>query len=442
MLERLFPELHGFGVKWGLEKTRRLLRAAGDPLSTYQVIHIGGTNGKGSVSAMIASVLRAAGHRVGLYTSPHLTRFNERFQVDGRPLADDVLVAAADRLRAAVTRVEPTFFEATTAVGLTAFAEAAVDVAVVEVGLGGRLDATNVVRPLVSVLTNVGMDHMQFLGTELTGIAAEKAGIAKRGVPLVTAVSQPELRAIVRERARAQGAPLVEVTASELGAVILEPERTSTEVRLEGQSAPVRLSVPLAGPHQALNLLLATRALERLPDPFRPNTDVLQAGLASAHWPGRLQRIERAGCTWLFDVAHNVPGVESMIRGIRALEMEPPLLGLVGILSDKQWGEMTLALANHLDALILTDPPSAPRARSWDPHAAARRLRAKGFAGRVHVVSRFGRAVARAIAERPGTIVVTGSCHTVGDAFLELGIEPFPGPDARPAAEPAAVDFR
>ena len=216
-LDRLFPELHGFGVKWGLEKTRRLLAAAGDPHLRYDVVHVAGTNGKGSVGAMVASVLQATGRRVGLYSSPHLTRFCERFQIDGIPLSDDDLARAADLIRPVVRAVEPTFFEATTAVGLTAFAEANVDAAVVEVGLGGRLDSTNVVVPVVSVLTNVGMDHMQFLGDDLRQIASEKAGIAKPGVPLVTAVQSADLLDVIRSRASSVGAPLTTVSDSEIG---------------------------------------------------------------------------------------------------------------------------------------------------------------------------------------------------------------------------------
>ena len=425
-LDRLFPELHGFGVKWGLEKTRTLLRTAGDPHLRYDVIHVAGTNGKGSVSAMIASALRVRGHRVGLYTSPHLTRFNERFQVDGVPLTDDALVGAADLIRPSVQEVEPTFFEATTAVGLTAFARAEVDVAVVEVGLGGRLDSTNVVQPVVCALTNVGMDHMRFLGYELTQIAAEKAGIAKPGVPLITTVTDPTLLEVIRARAVEVGAPLTVVPRSEAVNVRLATDHTVVALVPEEGGAAVDFRCPLPGPHQVSNALLAVRVLEALPSRLRPSVRDIQQGLAHTHWPGRLERRSLAGREWLFDVAHNLPGIRAVLRALDALQAPRPTVGVVGILGDKDWRGMTFALASQLDEIVLTNPPSAPASRRWDPHQAARWLRARDVSARVRVVSRFDHALDRVSGEEWSTIVVTGSCHTVGDAYLHLGVEPFP----------------
>ena len=325
--------------------------------------------------------------------------------------------------------------------GLTAFAEANVDVAVVEVGLGGRLDSTNVVMPVVSVLTNVGMDHMQFLGDDLRLIASEKAGIAKPGVPLVTAVQSPDLLDIIRSRASIVGAPLTTVSETEIVHTTLAADHTSVSVVPRGGDRPIELAAPLAGPHQATNILTAVRVLEALPDRLRPTEEQLREGLSQTHWPVRLQRMRLGGRTWLFDVAHNVPGIRAVIRALEEVETPRPRVGVVGILADKDWRGMTRDLAHHLDELILTNPPSAPEARSWDPHRAARWLRSRDVRARVRVLSRFDRALARAADDSAATIVVTGSCHTVGDAFLHLGVEPFPAPAEVAAPATAAVDF-
>ena len=223
LVSELFPRLSG-GIRWGLDRTRRMLAAAGNPERAWRSIHIGGTNGKGTAAATAESVLRAAGLRTGLYTSPHLTSFRERVRIDGAPIAEAELLASARRLWPHVEREAPSFFEATTAIAFDAFARAGVDVAVVEVGLGGRLDATNVLMPDVAVVTNVAVDHVEFLGEDPAGIAREKAGIAKRGVPF-----------LIGETGEAMGTVL-ESTAREAGAVVHRlaadvPELLDADVR-------------------------------------------------------------------------------------------------------------------------------------------------------------------------------------------------------------------
>jgi dihydrofolate synthase/folylpolyglutamate synthase len=207
LVAELFPRLTG-GIRWGLERTRRLLAGVGDPHTRFPTLHVGGTNGKGSVAATLASVLAAGGRRVGLYTSPHLCTFRERIQIDGRAITEAALLAAAERLWPAIGRERPSFFEATTAIALLALAEADVDVAVVEVGLGGRLDATNVITPEVCVLTNVSLDHVQYLGSTVEAVAREKAGIIKAGVPVVTGEWQGVAHDVFRWRAAEVRAPL------------------------------------------------------------------------------------------------------------------------------------------------------------------------------------------------------------------------------------------
>ena len=425
MKHDLFPRL-GHGVKWGLERTRVLLAALGEPHRRYASIHIGGTNGKGSVAAMCASVLRESGLRTGLYTSPHLCDFRERIQVDGRPVDREALARVAARLDAAVDRVGPTFFEATTALAFGVFADREVDVALVEVGLGGRLDATNVIAPEVTCITNISLDHADYLGPTVEDIAREKAGIIKPGVPLHTSETSRPVRRLLRERAERVGAPFRAVDPDrDIRRLELSGTRTSLRVA-SGAWGELELSVPLAGEHQATNAALAARTLESLPAALRPARRAVVGGLAGVSWPGRVQRVAREGVTWIFDVAHNVAGMEALAATLRSLDPPRPMVVLAGILGDKDWGGMLPGLLAVVDGAVLTQPPSAPGERRWDPDRVAASL-APPFA--LEVETDYGRALRR-VAERAqaGTAVVTGSCHTVGSALDELGIQPFPTP--------------
>ena len=419
----LFPRL-GHGVQWGLERTRALLATLGEPQARYPSIHIGGTNGKGSVAAMCATVLGEAGLRVGLYTSPHLCDFRERIQVEGCPVGHDAMARVAARLHGPVDRVGPTFFEATTALAFGIFADQHVDVAVVEVGLGGRLDATNVIVPEVTCITNVSLDHADYLGDAVEDIAREKAGIVKAGVSLHTSETDDAIRRLLREKAERMGAPFF---ALDPGRDIrcLEVTGARTSFRLRTASwGEMELSVPLAGVHQATNAGLAVRALESLPASLRPGREAVVRGLAAVRWPGRVQLVVSGGVTWVFDVAHNTAGMETLATTLRSLRPPRPLIVLAGILGDKDWGGMLPDLLSSADAAILTQPPSAREERRWDPERVAASF-APRFALDVEVD--FERALAR-VAERArgGTVVVTGSCHTVGSALAAHGLEPFP----------------
>lgn len=432
LLERLFPQLaRQGGVRWGLEKTRALLERVEHPERAFDVVHVGGTNGKGSVSALIASTLQRSGHRVGLYTSPHLVHFRERIQVDGKPLTESQLLDFAEPLRQPVVALEATFFEATTALAFRAFARSEVDIAVVEVGLGGRLDSTNVVDPLVTVITNIGMDHAYYLGDTLVEIAAEKAGIVKPGVPLVTGVTQSYVLDAIRRVALERAAPLIHVTADDILEWSTDAERTRLTLRTEEWGA-LETEFGLAGSHQALNGAVAVRALEELPLRYRPSAAEVQEGLAAARWPGRFERRQVDDRFWVFDVAHNLPGVEALVSSATEVGLERPWIAVMGVLNDKDWHAMTARVAQDMDAVILTVPPSFPEGRRWDPTRAAERLRTDGGGGggtTVEVIPDLAGALKRAselaAATPAGTVFVTGSCHTVGDVFLQLGIEPF-----------------
>jgi dihydrofolate synthase/folylpolyglutamate synthase len=421
LVAELFPRLTG-GIRWGLERTRRLLAEAGNPHERYATLHVGGTNGKGSVAATLASVLRADGRRVGLYTSPHLCTFRERIQLDGAAISEAALLAAAERLWPVIQKEAPSFFEATTAIALCALADAEVEVAVIEVGLGGRLDATNVITPEVSVLTNVSLDHVQYLGSTIEAVAREKAGIIKAGVPVVTGEWQGVAHDVFQWRAAELRAPFQALRPEQYGVEAMGLE--ATVLRVAGPGGERHLSAPLLGAHQATNVALAVRALDTLPMALRPAPDAVQRGVAAVRWPGRLQLEVIDGVPWVLDVAHNVAGVEALVAALGALPLPRPLIAVVGVLGDKDWAGMMVPLYGATDLLLLTEPPTAPPERRWDPGQVARDVASP----KAEVLSDFRAALTRAQAvarAEGGTVLVTGSFHTVGDALITLGRCPF-----------------
>jgi dihydrofolate synthase/folylpolyglutamate synthase len=420
LIDRLFPRLTG-GIRWGLERTEQLLQIAGNPQHRFRSIHVAGTNGKGSVAATLANILTSAGYRTGLYTSPHLCSFRERVRVNGEPIAEATLVQVADKLWSAIERSGASFFEATTVLAFAALAELEVEVAVVEVGLGGRLDATNVIRPELSIITNIAWDHGDYLGNSLTAIAGEKAGIIKPGVPLVTGEGAPDVLDVFRQRCAQRDAPLHVVQTGVAADVTLNGSQFTIGTRSWG---PLSLKTPLVGAHQVRNVALAISALDVVPDAFDLPRRAVEAGVAKVHWPGRFD-VRRTERTWIFDVAHNEAGVQALVETCRSVELDRPVALAIGILGDKDWPRMLPPLFELGDTTVLTVPPTAPANRAWDPARVAREVGAPG----VLVEQHFGRALDRveAASARHGTILVTGSFHTVGDALAYLGwseIEP------------------
>lgn len=420
LLWRLFPAL-ATGVEWGLERTERALAALGDPHRAFRSLHVGGTNGKGSVTATLASIMVHAGRRAGAYTSPHLRSFLERIVVDGRPVPEERLVAFADETREHVAREGLTFFEAATVLAFHVFAREGVEVAAVEVGLGGRLDATNVLVPDVCGVTNIAMDHADYLGDSLTSIAREKAGIAKRGVPFVTAETDSALLDVLGGVARSSGAPIHVVRAADVRHVRVHEDGTTFRMRTDAWGELV-LATPLVGAHQAVNTALAVAMLDRLHDDVRPGADAVRDGVAGVRHHGRNELREIDGCTWLFDVAHNPAGILTLADTLDRLRLPRPLVALVGILGDKDWRAMLPPLLDRADSLVLAVPPSAPADRRWKPEDVVASL------GRattpIVAVEDFAGAVTEA-ARRAGngTVVVTGSVHTVGGAMKVLGVD-------------------
>lgn len=374
--ERLLA-LEAFGIKLGLDNMRTLVAALGHPERAYPTIHVAGTNGKGSVSAMVERALRAAGHRTGLYTSPHLDRIEERVAIDGAPVdeatfetsARDVL-AMVDALRAdGRLTVCPTFFEVTTAVAFEVFRRARVEVAVIEVGLGGRFDATSVISPVCSAITSIAFDHERHLGSTLASIAFEKAGIARRDVPLVVGELPDEARAVIAGAAAEAGAPLVEAAHVEGDVEMTQGVAT---VQYRGATRvypPVRLS--LAGRHQVANAATAVRVLEIVDHRGLPvGSEAVITGLSEARWPARLEWLRSTGGDLLIDAAHNPAGAEALASYVEDAGVAP-LPIVLAVMRDKDLASIVRPLSRVASRVVATQ---APTARSWTADALGARL--------------------------------------------------------------------
>jgi dihydrofolate synthase/folylpolyglutamate synthase len=392
-------------IKFGLETTRALLAEIGDPQEVYPTVHVGGTNGKGSVTTLVAAALRSAGLRVGLYTSPHLVSFRERIQVDGVPISAEAVAAWTSRLERSIRERGATFFEATTAIALADFAARGVDLAVVEVGLGGRLDSTNVLWPLVSAVTKIEKDHMKYLGDTLEQIAREKAGIAKPGVPFIIGEARPRLVETLRLEAQA--------AALQLGG--------AADVRVLPADYLWAGPLALEGPFQRRNAAVAHGVLMALPPKYRPDREAIERGFGTAKLPGRFDRRGK----WLFDVAHNPDGMRALSEAIAASEVRRPIHALVSILGDKAWPDMLVRLDGAVDRGVLTVAPTAT-GRKWNlawleawlrdpdrPPAKAHWSLEPDFTKALDEVQAGAK-----------TVLVTGSFHTVGDVMAVLGMEP------------------
>ena len=327
-LEYLYA-LNGRGIRPGLARIRILVDELGHPQEHFRVIHVAGTNGKGSSCAIIASVLQAAGLRVGLYTSPHLLRFNERIRVNGQTIADDWILAFIRRIRPRVDAIGATFFETTTAMALQYFREQRVDYAVLETGLGGRWDATNIVTPELAVITTIGKDHEDRLGHTLKKIAAEKAGIAKAGIPCIVGQQRPQIAAFLAAEIRQRGG--IPRSAPEICSLRVRhvvPDRQVLKVRLAGKPLP-EIEYPLVGKHQCTNLQNALAAVSQLENPDIPS-HAIREGTAATHWPGRLQILQRE--PWVFyDVGHNLQGIRQVIKTMKSLFPQQRITTVLGL---------------------------------------------------------------------------------------------------------------
>ena len=405
------------GIKLGLEQIRALIRALDHPDLAFPSILVAGTNGKGSVTAMLERGLRDAGYRTGRYTSPHLTHIEERFALDGESITPPMFDWLAARIRDAAESLPhpPSFFEATTALALEAFREGRVDVAVLEVGLGGRLDATNAVTPVLSVITAIDLDHQQYLGDTIEAIAGEKAGIIKPGVPVVLGKNSDEVRHVITEVADRQRAPLVyapdgvDVRASLTGGI--------TELSLKTPAGQwPRLTLGLRGRHQIDNAITAARALEtldratalRVPPPAR------QSALESVRWPGRL---EMRSYKWgnrrvevLIDGAHNPAGARAL-NAYLGEAYRSPMPIILAAMADKDIASIAEALAPSASFFVCT-AAKTPRAASPQAVAAAVRTAATGV---TILIAETAEVALMGAAPLGSPVVVAGSLYLAGE---------------------------
>ncbi len=429
-LERLFS-LQTFGIKLGLEPVTELLNEFGNPQRTFPSIHIAGTNGKGSVSSMIASILRAAGLRVGLYTSPHLIDFEERIRINGVPMEPERLAVYAREMMPAIERIGCTFFEGTTAMGFRYFAENGVDVAVVETGMGGRLDATNILAPLVTAVTSISYDHTKHLGDSLEQIAFEKAGIFKPETPAVVGPVAPRLRQVFIDRAAAVGASLRFV--EDLCRAVYNDmtfDRTEASFMIGGRELS-RFAIDLVGRHQIENARVALSVVESLRERFALDDEIVRRGMAEIRantgLTGRFDSIA-SNPRIVLDVAHNADGARVLVETISSLNGSRKNLRIVyGAVKEKDVAEIVeilKPLVVKLHAVRADNHRSLP-ADEIAHHATAAGIPTE-IAGSVH------QGVERAVSEagEDEVVLICGSFHVVGEALETMEREergPEPG---------------
>ena len=411
-----------FGQKLGLETMQYLLRLMGNPQHSLRFIHIAGTNGKGSVAAMLHAVLSRAGYKTGLYTSPHLVSFCERFQINGQPIAEADVVRLVEQLKPLLETVAahpefhaPTFFEAVTATALQHFHEQKVDVIVWETGLGGRLDATNVVKPLASVITNIAFDHTQYLGETLPQIAMEKCGIIKPGVPVVTAAVAEEVLHVIRATATAQACSLTTVGRDVHVNRLSEDEQGQRVVLNSTRHDYGVVTIPLLGAHQTINCATAVAALEASGLPITPQQ--ITEGLAQTTWPGRFQIVGHHP-TIVLDGAHNAAAAERLAATLRERCTGQKLTLILGVLRDKNYDQMCQILAPLAERIHCVPVNSE---RTCDPDQLARWCMAANPRLKISIAGNLAKAYAQARSEKTEAIVITGSLFLVGEALDQLG---------------------
>ena len=420
-LEYLFARTTGES-RLGLDRTAALLRLLGEPHRRFVAFHIAGTNGKGSVAATLDALLQACGLRVARYTSPHLVDFRERMLVDGRMVEADAIVDFIERWTPEIERIGATFFEATTAMAFELFARVGVDVAVIETGLGGRLDATNVLSPRVAGVTMIGIDHTEHLGNTIEAIAREKAGIFKRDAAAVIGEPDATVSQWLAAHAAAAGAsPIVSVPATMAPSMVsLGSEGTRFQCRRRGSDREIALHTPLVGAHQVANAATAIAMVDAAGAEYALDSGSVASALSGVTLPGRFQRHGK----YIFDVAHNPAGAGVLAETLSSVAPVRPVVALLTVLADKDWRGMMALLAPAIDHFVLGVAPTAPATRLWQPVQALDHARTMGWSAEAQ--PDFDAALERA-GSLGSTVVVTGSFHTVGDAMTRLQVAPYAG---------------
>lgn len=361
---KFIKECAKFGIKLGLERISEILKRLGNPEGKFRTIHIAGTNGKGSTAAMFDFVFQEAGYKTGRFTSPHLASYRERFTVNGVWISQEQLCDIVAKVKPVLEAVSlagfgnPTEFEIGTVIAFEFFAAQAVDMAIIEVGMGGRFDATNGIQPVLSVITRIDYDHQQYLGNSLTEIAFEKAGIIKPGVPVVIGAQLPGIESYLSQIADSRGSVFKLASDITIGSVNITEDGTEAFYQ-PTCFGPLRVCLQLIGPHQAVNCLNVLAGMELLINAgFRITQSTLFHGLAKAVWPGRMERIHRIKPLKLYlDGAHNPNGARALVETIKCLYPGQRIDMLVGILDNKSYREMTAIFSEIAATVIVTEIP-------------------------------------------------------------------------------------
>lgn len=412
------------GMRPGLERIEALLDALGRPERAYTLVQVGGTNGKGSIAAMLAAMLRAQGRRVGLYTSPHLVNYRERIRVDGEAITEDAVVDGVEALGTQVARLDATVFEATTALALDHFARERVEVAVLEVGLGGRFDSTTVGRPAVAILGPIDFDHREFLGDTLTAIATEKAGIFRSGLA-ISAAQLPEAAAVVLDHADRAGLPLL-LEGRDLAVTLRARGLAGQRIDCRGPGFVLDdLPLGLLGTYQPANALLAVTAAHAL----GVGESAIRTGLARTYWPARFEVRRRRGGWLVLDGAHNPAGARALAGSLAAYFGEAPMTLVTGVLRDKDASGILGPLLARARRVVLT-AFSSPRAVA---PAELNSLLPPSLPAAVAPSVREALALAEADSHSP-ILCVAGSLALAGDALRHLDGGDKPCPVEKPAA--------
>ncbi len=407
--------LQKFGMKFGLDNISKLMKVSGHPCRSFRSVHVGGTNGKGSTAAMIESMIRTGGYKTGLFTSPHLVNFTERMRVNGEEISEADVADLAEEVRgmaAVIPEFSPTFFEVVTTMAFLWFRLKKVEWAVVEVGLGGRLDATNVISPDITVITTIDLDHREFLGNTLGEIAGEKAGIIKERVPVITAEGKAEAVSILEERCLEKNAELLRY-GRDFSADLLSENKEGILFRYSGSGGYPELKLPLAGRHQVINAAMALKTVEIIGQRYPGREFDIRRGLGDVKWPGRLEMLSQDPPV-LIDGAHNPAAAVNLslhLKKLLSTEYRRIIL-VMGIMGDKDIDGILGPLLPLSTGVIFSAPAYG---RSAAPDLLASRARVLGFSSDTAPDLRAALDMARERCLPGDLIVVTGSFYTIGE---------------------------
>lgn len=405
--------LQKYGVKFGLSKTSNLMKKMGNPHKGQNYIHIAGTNGKGSVSAMVESVLMKSGLKVGFYSSPHLVRFTERFRINRKEISKKKVVELTEEIKSIINPAEPpTYFEATTAMAMAYFARENTDIAIMEVGMGGRLDATNIIKPLVSAITNISLEHQSFLGNTLVEIAGEKAGIIKKGVNTIAAATQPKVSGIFREICAERKAPFFQVGKD------IRYRDSENGFNYYGLNRKIRnINLLLKGEFQHRNTTLAIGILELLEKKgYKFEDKNIKNGVEETTWTGRIQVLSEKPLI-VVDGAHNPGAAQVLVKAVKNDFSYKRLILVLGVMMDKDISSIVKEIAGMADHVVCSSPEYF---RSASPEELQRVV--SKYSKKTEIIKSLPEAILKAgkIAKPDDMILITGSLFTVGEALTAI----------------------